>query len=157
MKITRKAEFLGRLAALPDAMKQEVRKAIVTSAEEMVSLAKRFAPDDPSTGAPDLKSSITYRLNGSFDESDVSSVANARAAKFEDGLLAVVSAGDEHTLVTNGEGGRFQNARLQEFGTKGGQMPAHPFFYPAYRLTKKRYRSRVQRAVNKGARKAFGK
>lgn len=48
------------------------------------------------------------------------------------------------------------HARWVEFGTKGGVLgsqPAQPFMFPAYRLLRRRVRSRIGRAVGKAARK----
>lgn len=59
----------------------------------------------------------------------------------------VVKAGDETTIVTNDTGARFQNAKLQEHGTKN--MPANPFFNPAWRANRSRVRSAISRAIRK--------
>ena len=59
----------------------------------------------------------------------------------------VVKAGDETTIVTNERGQRFQNAKLQENGTKN--MPANPYFNPAWRANRTRVRGAITRAVRK--------
>lgn len=59
----------------------------------------------------------------------------------------VVKAGDETTIVTNERGQRFQNAKLQENGTKN--MPANPYFNPAWRQNRTRVRGAITRAVRK--------
>lgn len=59
----------------------------------------------------------------------------------------VVKAGNESTIVTNERGVRFQNAKLQENGTKN--MPANPYFNPAKRLRRRATRANISRAVNK--------
>jgi len=46
-------------------------------------------------------------------------------------------------------------ARWQEFGTLA--QPAQPFFWPSYRLLKKRIEGRIKRAVSKAVREAWGK
>lgn len=61
-------------------------------------------------------------------------------------IEVVVKVGDEATIVTNDRGARFQNAKLQEYGTKN--MPANLFFNPAWR-PKTRARSAITRAVRK--------
>lgn len=77
-----------------------------------------------------------------------------RSANF---VGVIIRAGDETTLVTGEKPGKksgmrsgthFQNARLQEFGTK--DMPANPFFYPSYRLRKSLVKSNITRAIRKG-------
>lgn len=46
-------------------------------------------------------------------------------------------------------------ARWLEFGTV--KMSAQPFFWPAYRLSKKRITNRIKRAVGKAVREQWGK
>lgn len=58
-----------------------------------------------------------------------------------------VKAGDSTTVVTNASGGRFQNARIQEFGTKA--RSANPFFFPAWKANRRRVRSAITRAIRK--------
>lgn len=68
--------------------------------------------------------------------------------KGERGFIGVVvKAGDATTIVTNETGARFQNAKLQENGTKN--MPASPYFNPAWRANRRRVRSAVSRAIRK--------
>ena len=47
-----------RFAALPRAVREGVHPALLKSGNEMASTMRQVAPDDPATGAPDLKSSI---------------------------------------------------------------------------------------------------
>lgn len=142
MKIQNRDRLNAKLRALPAAAKAEIRKALETDAQEIVDLAKRFVP--VKTGA--LKNSIGYN----FD--DASSLPNAATAS---GLVVTIYAGDDNAWY----------ARLVEFGTKphvnkgefkGSQnpgAPAEPFFFPAYRLGKKRAKARLGRAYNTAAKK----
>lgn len=69
-------------------------------------------------------------------------------AKGDRGFIGViVKAGDATTVVTNARGGTFQNARIQEFGTRS--RVANPFFFPAYRANRTRVRGAITRAVRK--------
>ena len=151
MKIKGKDEFLAQIGRLPQAIREEVRKALTTSAQEATDLMQRFAPVEQGK----LRASIDFTFGEAPEGSLSSTSANARAAKGEAGLSVTMFAGDESTIVTNSRGVRFQNARLQEFGT--ANMARNPFFFPAYRLTRKRAKSRLQRSVRNGAKKAFGK
>lgn len=66
----------------------------------------------------------------------------------ETGFIGVkVKAGDASTVVTNSRGGQFQNARIQEFGTKS--RAANPYFFPTWRANRTRVRSAITRAVRK--------
>lgn len=59
----------------------------------------------------------------------------------------VVKAGDAMTKVTNSRGVVFDNARIQEFGTK--TRAANPYFFPAWRINRTRVRAAISRAVRK--------
>src|SRR5690606_25303855 len=80
---------------------------------------------------------------------DASSITTRRG---ERGFIGVVvKAGDSSTAVTTATGGKFQNARLQEFGTRN--RPASPYFYPAWRMNRSRVRSGLSRAIRKAWKK----
>ncbi|MBS9720234.1 HK97 gp10 family phage protein [Tianweitania sp. BSSL-BM11] len=115
--------FQRRLNRLPKAMKDAVQPALDASADEMVSMAQRLAPRDDGA----LYQSI-------------------RKEAGDHELERVVRAGGPATTRPSA-GGPFDYAVGQEFGTV--KQPAHPFFYPAYRLIKKRVRGRLKRAVSK--------
>lgn len=69
-------------------------------------------------------------------------------AKGDRGFIGVkVKAGNATTVVTNARGATFQNARIQEFGTKS--RAANPFFFPAWRQNRTRVRGAIARAVRK--------
>lgn len=48
--------------------------------------------------------------------------------------------------LISGRGKEYDYANAVEFGTQ--EMPAQPFFWPSYRLTKRPFRSRIARKVN---------
>ena len=78
----------------------------------------------------------------------VEDAATRQTSGGEVGFIGVVvKAGDETTIVTNERGQRFQNAKLQENGTKN--MPANPYFNPAWRANRTRVRAAITRAVRK--------
>lgn len=58
-----------------------------------------------------------------------------------------IKAGDATTIVTNKAGAQFQNARIQEFGTK--DRDANPFFFIAWKANRRRVRSAITRAIRK--------
>lgn len=64
------------------------------------------------------------------------------------GFIGVmVKAGDASTLVKGDRNTMFQNAKLQEFGTQN--MPANPFFFPAWRANRTRVKGNITRALRK--------
>lgn len=151
MKISRLDRFKAKLAAMPKAAKEEVRKAIAASSEEIVDLMQRTAPVDDG----DLKKSITWQWG---DE--------ARIAYSQ--TLGTVSGNHELSARISAGNGKVRYAHLVEFGAAphvaGGKFegarhpgaPAQPFFYPNWRLGKKRAKSRISRAIGKAAKKVAG-
>lgn len=141
MQIKGKDKFLAQIAALPSAMREEITKALTTSAEETTDLMKRFAPKRSGR----LAASVGYAFGEAPKGASLSTAANARAAKSESGLSVTMYAG----------GGEAFYAWFQEVGTV--KMPANPFFYPGYRFGKNRAKARLGRAIRNGAKKAFNK
>lgn len=109
-------------------------KAEASKQGEQVASAMRYlAPRDQS----ELLRSIR-----------VEDATSRQTSQGETGFVGVVvKAGDETTIVTNGTGARFQNAKLQEHGTKN--MPANPYFNPAWRGNRTRVRAAITRAIRK--------
>ncbi len=60
-------------------------------------------------------------------------------------------AAENQVLVTAGNTA-VRYAHLQEYGT--AHAPAQPFFWPAYRLFKKRLAGRIKRSISKAVREA---
>ncbi|ADO43119.1 hypothetical protein [Ketogulonicigenium vulgare] len=101
--------------------------------EEIASLARAFA------GASDGDLAASIRV----EEADAVMTSQGRSGF----IGVVVRAGNDATIVTNKQGERFQNAKLQEVGTQS--MPAKPFFNPAKRLRRKQAMAAIRRAVRK--------
>ena len=66
------------------------------------------------------------------------------ATRGDPDLTAIVTAGDEKAYYS----------RFAEFGTVKTQ--AQPFFYPAWRASRKKIRSNISRASNSAAKKVAG-
>lgn len=129
--VSRRAELSKKLAALPKAVKEEIRAALSTSAQEIVAVAKRLVPVDRG----DLRDSIGW----TFGKAPKGSISLAEA-NFGD-LSVTVFAGNEKAFY----------ARWVEFGTV--KMRAHPYFFVSYRAVRKRAKSRISRATTKAAKK----
>jgi len=127
----------AKLRALPDEVRKEMRAAMTTGAEELVSMQKRLAPVDSG----DLRDSIGY----SFGEYRAAN-SNVRGV----GVGSRVGDPDLSVTVHAGDAKAYYAAFL-EFGTVN--MAAHPFFFPAYRALRKRIRSRISRASSNAAKK----
>ena len=152
MAMRNRERLLRKLAALPPAVRKQMRAAIVASAEQIVAAQKRLAPR--KTGA--LAASIGYSM-GSYTPANpnVRGVTSGGGAGDPD-LTAVIHAGDAAAFY----------ARWVEFGTKGhvnkglyegsehpGSRPT-PFFFPGYRAQKRSVKSRMSRAMRKGIKEA---
>lgn len=118
--------FKRRLAQIPPKAKREAYAKLLEGAREMAGAMRSAAPT--KSGA----------LAGSI-----------RIETEEANLRVFLKAGGAATTreVRKGSGVSFDYARAQEFGTS--DQPAQPFFWPSYRLLKKRVRSRAVRAIGK--------
>lgn len=152
MKIRNVSRLKKKLASLPRIARQEMRKALDQSAAEIVDIQKRFAPFE--SGA--LRNSIDYTF-GAYraENSNVRGVTGGRGRLDDDDLTVTIHAGDakayyaafvEFGTDPHINGGKFA-------GSKNPGTTAQPFFYPGYRLGKKRAKSRIARAATKAARK----
>lgn len=142
MKIQGLERFKRKLKRLPQVAKDEIRRGLEQSADEIVDLMKRMVPVDEGK----LRDSIGWTWGAPPEGANVFATAAGEA-----GLVITIYAGDRSTIVTNARGVEFQNAFLQEFGTKA--RSANPFFRPAWRINRKRAQNRVSRALGKAARK----
>lgn len=131
------ARVLGRqalnrkLARLPQAAKDEIRKALVASAREIADLAESLVPKDSGLLAGSIGWTWGDAPKGSI------SLGQVRGGD----LTITVYAGDDQAFYS----------RFVEHGTVN--RPATPFFFPAYRAVRKRARSRISRATTKAAKR----
>ncbi|MBW9113152.1 HK97 gp10 family phage protein [Rhizobium cauense] len=147
--MTAKIEGLKRLQAkldrLPEKVKQRIREAMEAGADEIVALAKSLVHDD--TG--ELRDSIGWTYG--------------RAPKGAMTLATVENTGGDLTITIYAGNSEAFYARWVEFGTSahiaGGKFagaripaqPARPFFYVSFRVSRKRVKGRITRAINKAA------
>lgn len=162
MKIKNLDRFKRKLAAMPVVARQEIHSALQASAEEITDLMKRSAP--VRSGA--LKRSIDYTF-GQYtpDNANVRGVTGGGRGGHD--LSVTIHAGDEVAYY----------AAFVEFGTQGHRIKAdrapalhlygdvfkeevdhpgasaRPFFYPSWRIGKKKAKSRITRATNNAAKK----
>lgn len=121
-----------RFAAVLANVKEVVQPALVKGAEEIAATQRQLAPED--TGA--LKGSITVTPPGGTTPA-YSQPGGSRTAK------------DGEALVTVGNVG-VRYPHLVEYGTS--EAAAQPFFWPGFRLTRKRAQNRIKRAISKAVR-----
>ncbi|KZL06374.1 HK97-gp10 family putative phage morphogenesis protein [Pseudovibrio sp. Ad26] len=124
---------------LPDAVKNAARQAMEEGAERIVQRMRMLVPKDEG----ELLASIGWTWGkppeGAMEIGDLKSP--------ERGLRIVIYAGNSTTMVTNKRGIKFQNALIQEFGTK--DRKANPFFYTVYRSQRRAVKSLITRRINK--------
>lgn len=141
-----------KLKRMPQVARKEIKAALQQSAEELAETAKSLAP--VKSGA--LRDSIGYTFgNYKAENANVRGVSGGGGRLNDPDLTVTVHAGDAKAFY----------AAFVEFGTAGHKAggkfkgayippsPAQPYFFPAYRLVKRRVRSRISRATNKAARK----
>jgi HK97 gp10 family phage protein len=148
--VRRKDALLKKLGNLAPAVFQAVADANHQTADEMVDLARGFAP--VKTGR--LRDSIVATGPG---ETTPAYSQGGGSGAVPEGSYAV-SAGNT----------KVRYAHLVEFGTaphinagkfKGSHNPGtrpRPFFWPAYRLVRKKMRSRAVRSINKSVKAVAG-
>lgn len=139
VRVTGLEELRRKFARLTPAVEAEIQASLEKSGEEMVSLARALAPVDDG----DLRDSIVMTTPGNLTP------IYGGGGQQKVGPLGVrITAGDY--LV--------RYAAIVEFGRKAtataAAMAARPFFWPAYRLLRRRIRSRTARAITSAIKKA---
>lgn len=129
------AKLRKKLEALVSVGRDEIRRAMETSADEIVALAKNLVPVDKG----DLKDSIGWTWG------------KAPKGAMTLGTVQTNEVDSEFTITIYAGNSEAYYARWVEFGTQ--KMAAQPYFYPSYRALRRRSKSRVTRAVTKAIKK----
>lgn len=133
------ARLNKRLEAIPKAVKKAVEPALFKSGNELSDRMKALAESSRDTG--DLIDSIEVTPPGGTTPA-YSQPGGSQTAR------------ENQVLVTVGNRD-VRYPHLVEYGTS--KAAAQPFFWPAYRLTKKRLTRRIKRAISKAVREAWRK
>jgi len=128
------ARLQKRFEAIPKRVREAVQPALIQSGDELVGRMRALAPEDSG----DLKRSIVATPPG-----------QATPAYSQPGGSRV--AAENQVLVTAGNA-KVRYPHLVEYGA--AHAPAQPYFWPAYRLTRKRIANRVKRAMRKAIKEA---
>lgn len=134
------SSFQKRMRAIPAAARNAVQPALEKSAEEIAATMRALTPVDSG----DLKDSIAVTGPGEttppYSQPGGSMIAPENAA--------VITAGNTDVryahLVEYGHGNGFH----------GSTVPAKPFFWPAFRMSRKRALNRIKRAIGKAIKEA---
>lgn len=129
------------MQAIPQAVRDAVKPALITSGDELVDRMQALAPE--RTGA--LKNSIKATPPGGTTPPYSQPGGSRVAGELEE----IVTAGNTDVRYPH----------LVEYGhangLNGSVVPPHPFFWPAYRLSKKRIANRLKRAIRKAVREGW--
>ena len=137
--------LLKRLRALPVKVRARTGPAVQKNAEELAAMMRSIAPVD--SGA--LKASIK-----AIKEDDLSVRVKAGGAptmveiREGSGVMWDYALGIEFGIAPHKAGGKFEGAAIPA-------IRRQPFFWPVYRLVKRRYRSRIAAAMRKGIKDAL--
>lgn len=133
-------ELERKLLAMPKAVEAEVRKAMAQGADEIVDAMRRLAPDW-------LRPSIKW----TWGNAPLRAVALAGFGR--PGLLLRITIYSQDYRAQWFEFGTADRVQ-KTTGRHVGRISAVPFFYPAFRLTRRRARSRIARALSKALRES---
>lgn len=137
-RIEGKVRMRKVLKALPDAVRKQLRAAVLAAAEDIANTQRNLAP--VRTGA--LRRSIKVTPGDQALPEYASLKSKRRESDPE--LSAVITAGSQETRDSKGR----DYTRWVEFGTT--DTSAQPFFYPGFRAGKKRAQARINRAARQG-------
>jgi HK97 gp10 family phage protein len=134
-----------RLAAIPKAVKADVQPSLQKSGQELVAAMQHLAPVSPdgAHGNPP----------GALRDSIVMTPAGETTPPYsQPGGSHVVP---ENAVVITAGNTEVRYAHFPEYGTT--KMAAEPYFWPSYRLFKKRIANRTKRAISKAVREGWVK
>jgi HK97 gp10 family phage protein len=126
------ARLQRRLEAIPKSVREAVQPSLVQSGEELARMMRQLAPEDEG----DLKDSIAVTAPGE----QTPAYSQPGGSRLAGELEVLVTVGNEDVRYPH----------LQEYGT--AHHEAQPFFWPAFRLLRKRLQNRTKRAVAKAVR-----
>lgn len=131
VRLQNKERFFRKLSTTVPAMTAALADANLKSATEMVDTAKRLVPVEEGDLAQSIRMSPGPRPTS----------------------FAVEAGGATTTKrVRAGTDAEYDYALAQEFGTQ--KMRARPFFWPAYRIMRRKFKGRAARAINQAVKKA---
>lgn len=130
------ARFNKRMEAIPKAVREAVKPALLKSGDELAGAMKALAERSRDTG--DLIDSIAVTGPGERTPP----YSQPGGSKIVPENAVAVTAGNEEVRYPH----------LVEHGTD--RAAAQPFFWPAFRLYRRRITRRITRAISKAVREA---
>lgn len=151
---------------IPDRVRSAVKQSLAQSADELVDTMKGLAPVGPPSGQQAAKGAKPGALRDSIvatfggDAPKYAAFRSRRQKKGRHSTIIQDKDPDMSVTITAGNS-QVRYAHLVEFGTaphkvggmfEGAMHPGtapQPFFYPAYRLNKRKIKSRINRAIKR--------
>jgi HK97 gp10 family phage protein len=118
---------------IPAKAKAAAKAAVVQGAREIAAFQRTLVPVEDG----DLLRSIDVVEPGQV---------GPKGYPTREGQALVTAGGDATTKTVGGGKYDYDYALAQEFGTEN--IPAQPFFFPAWRALRQRARGRITRAIN---------
>lgn len=136
MGFTNRDRLRRRMKAIPSEVRKALKAQNAVNAAELVQTIVGFVPKDDGA----LAASVRHQ-----DVSDSTRISQ----RVESGGAATTRP------VREGADATYDYALAQEYGT--GKMPANPSFWPAWRLKRRRFKTRMSRAAKKAVAAAVTK
>ena len=127
------ASFQRRMKAIPQAVREGVKPSLIAAADMVADAMRALAPVDEG----DLRTSIA--VTGPLESTPPYSQPGGAAMVPEN--MAAVTVGNSNVRYPH----------LQEYGTK--HAAAQPFFWPGFRLTRKKAAGRIKTGLSRVIRK----
>lgn len=148
-RITGRERLKVILKALPPTVRQEIRKAIAVEAENTAAVMRSLAP--VHTGK--LRDSIVVTAGNR--PLPPGAPKPTRGSIHDPGLAAIITVGNKEVYYARFvEFGTAPHTNAGEFkGSVNPGAPAEPFFQPAYRATRRKAQTHINKAAREGIRK----
>lgn len=128
--------FQRKMREIPKSVRQSVAPATAKGADEIAALAAQLAPKDKGDLAGSIEVTRAGERTPPYSQPGGSYVVPEGAA--------AVTAGNTDVRYPH----------LQEFGTR--HHAAQPFFWPAYRMLRKRTTDRIKRELTRAVKDVWG-
>lgn len=142
-KLTGKQKAFQQLRRVAPAVSDDLGKALQKNAEEVVDVARGFAPKDSG----DYAQSINAKQ-----------IEDAAGVPKWGVFAAWIWPFIEHGTRAGKRGERVRHkGRSRKVNRNHPGTPARPHLFPAYRMMKRRLKGRISRSINKAVKKAVNR
>jgi hypothetical protein len=150
-KVRNKDKLFAKLKELAPETARQIGVEALAAGQEMVQIARSYVPVDDG----DLRESIVVTPGGQMTPS----YSQPGGSQMVPEHAALVTAGNskvryphlvEYGTRPHAQGGQFQ-------GTQHPGTTARPYFWPAFRLIRRKMRTRISRAINKAVKSVANK